>query len=1092
MDAIEGLNEEATFPSSASASASASHLVLSMAPLQSGGDAASCATVNATTTTLTLPDDTDCVGGVASVVASMRNLPQDEETLFVPWLDRESVFVQMHPSHLAVNREVLGDYYKSRVFISTHSLLTLEDKTQSKLRTHDMPFLMSNTLIPPSNPWKEYTSMVHFDETTGLAVIYIEYEIKTMGAHMTEGAIGALNYVAVTNEENNCGETGGTCYVPIVLHSVRNPEMWKPFMETMASAKNPPSVLISNYFSSDDESLLVPQMERGMWMVQFPFRNPRLSHSFRIETDPENPLVVTNVTSTGTDLLTFPLTLRGDALAEYQEDQAFLKGLAEVAIQNDPVVGQAGFMPVTRKDSLRLCMGGECPIGNLWTDAIRWGAGDVDIAFAPSGGLRGPGWPAGDVRVSDLYRSMPFANTLCSGVMSGISLFRMLNHSTTMATFDSTYGTNGDQLLQISGARYTYNTELNNTSGSRLISIDVWNRTQGTYRPVERLTMYTFAAENFLCDFFQPFATMLGSGLQIEGEVPAVNDDSQYIQEIVSDYLQKFHSKIPYDTSVQGRLVNNTKAITSMNLVQSKQGCLQGTYWQEHIQTCSICPEKRQVSFSEQMVVLEAPQGGNSLQPSLFAINSDVNDVRIVLSSIPSWVELRVPSASKASFGKGVPIDIPSGEQSVLEVKALAANLDIGKTQGTVHFSVVDDRYPGCFAEHDLLFDVQVKVIPQDDMNHLGPIRAGGLALMSIVMITSVAFAIWTHRNRKARVVRASQPIFLILLCVGAVILSSAIIPLSIDDSVASPSGCNIACMATPWLSSIGFTVVFSALFSKLHRVHKVLTNGEKFRKVAITEKDVLKPFLLLLTLNILFLTIWTIMDPMQWVRLPMSPENPWSTFGTCQSNGPIAMVFSILTLLLNVGALLMACVWSYQTRDIATEYAESKFIGIAIFGMVQVFLVGLPLVFLVSGNPKASYFLLSAIIFTICMSVLLLMFVPKLQQHFKHTSNNSNRDDSTGSTSNRQDARTTSTATAEQAGKTATSSLIESNQSMTCTSRTSTVGLRILSKTETKRQLDQELREYREKVSLLELRLQEAAEELSKRFTIADIEEGT
>lgn len=37
---------------------------------------------------------------------------------------------------------------------------------------------------------------------------------------------------------------------------------------------------------------------------------------------------------------------------------------------------------------------GECPLGNLYTDAYRWRFG-ADIAFSTCGGLRGPGWPAG-------------------------------------------------------------------------------------------------------------------------------------------------------------------------------------------------------------------------------------------------------------------------------------------------------------------------------------------------------------------------------------------------------------------------------------------------------------------------------------------------------------------------------------------------------------------------------------------------------------------------------------------------------------------------------------------------------------------------
>jgi hypothetical protein len=72
---------------------------------------------------------------------------------------------------------------------------------------------------------------------------------------------------------------------------------------------------------------------------------------------------------------------------EYTNDMIYLRSLADQALANDPVVGTSGFMPFTRIDDWRMCMAGECIIGNLFTDAIRW-VSDSDISVLPSGGLR--------------------------------------------------------------------------------------------------------------------------------------------------------------------------------------------------------------------------------------------------------------------------------------------------------------------------------------------------------------------------------------------------------------------------------------------------------------------------------------------------------------------------------------------------------------------------------------------------------------------------------------------------------------------------------------------------------------------------------
>ena len=66
------------------------------------------------------------------------------------------------------------------------------------------------------------------------------------------------------------------------------------------------------------------------------------------------------------------------------------------------------------------------------------------------------------------------------------------------------------------------------------------------------------------------------------------------------------------------------------------------------------------------------------------------------------------------------------------------------------------------------------------------------------------------------RVVRSSQPIFLCLISSGVALMALGIVPLSIEGSDA-------ACMATPWLLFLGFTLTFSALFTKTYRINQIM-----------------------------------------------------------------------------------------------------------------------------------------------------------------------------------------------------------------------------------------------------------------------------
>ena len=96
------------------------------------------------------------------------------------------------------------------------------------------------------------------------------------------------------------------------------------------------------------------------------------------------------------------------------------------------------------------------------------------------------------------------------------------------------------------------------------------------------------------------------------------------------------------------------------------------------------------------------------------------------------------------------------------------------------------------------------------NLNQLTKVRPAGLALAGIVWAASIAFAGWVVWNRKLRIIKASQPIFLLMICLGTFVMALTVIPLSFDDSIASDEGCDIACMAIPWLSTLVSSTAFA------------------------------------------------------------------------------------------------------------------------------------------------------------------------------------------------------------------------------------------------------------------------------------------
>lgn len=206
--------------------------------------------------------------------------------------------------------------------------------------------------------------------------------------------------------------------------------------------------------------------------------------------------------------------------------------------------------------------------------------------------------------------------------------------------------------------------------------------------------------------------------------------------------------------------------------------------------------------------------------------------------------------------------------------------------------------------------------------------------------------------------------------------LSLAIFPLGIDDAVADQRGCDIACASVPWLLSIGFSVIFAALFSKLWRINRVLGAANQFKKVVVTERDVLVPFALLMTFNVILLLSWTLIDPPVFQRVY---TDELTSYGQCLAEGTQWVGFICALAVLNFAALVLANVQAFMARSINDELSESKYIGLAMLSMLQIFIVGVPLLWIVKTNPSALFFVWTGIIFIVCTTILGLIFLPKV-----------------------------------------------------------------------------------------------------------------
>ena len=190
---------------------------------------------------------------------------------------------------------------------------------------------------------------------------------------------------------------------------------------------------------------------------------------------------------------------------------------------------------------------------------------------------------------------------------------------------------------------------------------------------------------------------------------------------------------------------------------------------------------------------------------------------------------------------------------------------------------------------------------------------------------------------------------------------------------------------AIPWLFTTGFIVVFSALLSKTSRVNQMYFRKD-CRRVVVDAKDVMKPFLFLLTANLAVLISWTAVAPLTSKYIETGAADKFgrstSAYHSCFPEDATSqdLAFLLLILAINLIALLYANVEAFRGRSIRTQYSESKFIGLTMLILLQAFIIGIPLFFVAYDNPTARFVVSSSLAFILCIAVLLPMFLPKIR----------------------------------------------------------------------------------------------------------------
>ncbi|KAL1138797.1 hypothetical protein AAG570_008859, partial [Ranatra chinensis] len=265
--------------------------------------------------------------------------------------------------------------------------------------------------------------------------------------------------------------------------------------------------------------------------------------------------------------------------------------------------------------------------------------------------------------------------------------------------------------------------------------------------------------------------------------------------------------------------------------------------------------------------------------------------------------------------------------------------------------------------------------------------------ISSIGILGAIVLIVFNICYRHRRVIMLSHPVCNTIMLVGVITCLSSVFLLGLDGQFVSPENYPGVCQARVWLLSIGFTLGYGAMFSKVWRVHRLTTKAKSDSVKKIEPWKLYSMVTGLLSLDIVLLLTWQLADPLQR-RIEVFPlEDPTSIdddikirpeLEHCESDNNniwLGIVYGYKGLVLLFGLFL-----AYETRSIKVKQInDSRYVGMSIYNVVVLCLITAPVTMVISSQQDASFAFVSLALIFCCFLSMALIFVPKVIEVIRH-----------------------------------------------------------------------------------------------------------
>lgn len=280
---------------------------------------------------------------------------------------------------------------------------------------------------------------------------------------------------------------------------------------------------------------------------------------------------------------------------------------------------------------------------------------------------------------------------------------------------------------------------------------------------------------------------------------------------------------------------------------------------------------------------------------------------------------------------------------------------------------------------------------PRDTTKKMFELLSVSLALFIFVsvlvwcaIVIALLFLWFNVSKRHLRFIKMSSPNLNNSVLLGCMLSYLSVFLFGLDGRFIS-SGYEIVCAIRVWSLSLGFSLSYGAMFSKTWRVHQIFTNKKLKRKI-IKDRHLFGVVFLLVIVDVVYLTVWQIVDPMRRKLLDISDQSVDSKqdvsyvrqLELCESTHTyrwLGILFGYKGLLLLFGAFL-----AWETRNVTiAALNDSKYIGMSVYNVLFLCLIGVPVSLVTRQTPDASFAIVSTCV-VVCTSITMcLVFVPKV-----------------------------------------------------------------------------------------------------------------